>query len=105
LKITDLLHIYTGSGGTKNFQSGNLTFKNEKESDKKLEQVKRMLTYLPKHSFTRRSAWRIMKQTNDYKKLATAIIQFAKNKQNEFSADEKTFKSQLSEIYAETFNV
>jgi thymidylate synthase len=76
----------------------------EKESDKKLEQVKRMLTYLPKHSFTRRSAWRIMKQTNDYKKLATAIIQFAKNKQNEFSADEKTFKVQLSEIYTETFN-
>jgi hypothetical protein len=105
LKITDLLHIYTGSGATKKFQSGNLTFKDEKESDKKLEQVKRMLTYLPKHSFTRRSAWRVMKQTNDYKKLATAVIQFAKNKQNEFSADEKTFKNQMVEIYNETFNV
>jgi hypothetical protein len=45
-----------------------------------------------------------MKKTQDYKKLATAIIQFAKNKENEFSADEKTFKSQLSEIYTETFN-
>jgi hypothetical protein len=104
LKITDLLHIYTGSGATKNFQSGNLTFKDEKESDKKLEQVKRMLTYLPKHSFTRRGVWGVMKKTDNYKKLATEIIKFAKNKQNEFSADEKTFKGQLLEIYTETFN-
>jgi hypothetical protein len=44
-----------------------------------------------------------MKQTNDYKKLANAIIQFANNKQNEFSADEKTFKVQLLGIYNETF--
>jgi hypothetical protein len=104
LTITDLLFLYTGSGATKDFQLGKLTFKDEKESDKKFEQVKRMLAYLPKHSFTRRSAWRVMKKTQDYKKLATAIIQFAKNKENEFSADEKTFKSQLSEIYTETFN-
>jgi hypothetical protein len=105
LKITDLLHIYTGSGGTKNFQSGNLTFKNEKESDKMLEQVKRMQKHLPKHSFTRRGIWNVMKRTDNYKKLATAVIQFAKNKQNEFSADEKTFKNQMVEIYTETFNV
>lgn len=104
LTITDLLFVYTSSGSTKKFQLGELEFVNEKESDKKLEQVKRMLKYLPKHSFTRRGVWGVMKQTNDYKKLATAIIQFAKNKQNEFSADEKTFKVQLSEIYTETFN-
>jgi hypothetical protein len=103
LTITDLLFLYTGSGTTKDFQLGNLTFKDEKESDKKFEQVKRLLKHLPKHSFTRRSAWRVMKQTNDYKKLANAIIQFANNKQNEFSADEKTFKVQLLGIYNETF--
>lgn len=103
LTITDLLHIYTGGGSTKDFQLGTLTFKNEKESDKKLEQVKRMLTYLPKHSFTRRGVWRMMKKTQDYKKLATEIIKFAKDKQNEFSADEKTFQSQLVDIYNNTF--
>jgi hypothetical protein len=103
LTITDLLFIYTGSGNTKNFQLGTLTFMNEKESDKKLEQVKRMLTYLPKHSFTRRGIWGVMKKTENYKKLATEIIKFAKDKQNEFSADEKTFKGQLLDIYNNTF--
>jgi hypothetical protein len=103
LTITDLLFIYTGSGNTKNFQLGTLTFNNEKESDKKLEQVKRMLTYLPKHSFTRRGIWGVMKKTDNYKKLATEIIKFAKDKQNEFSADEKTFKGQLLDIYNNTF--
>jgi len=104
LTITDLLFIYTGSGSTKDFQLGTLTFKNEKESDKKLEQVKRMLGYLPKHSFTRRGVWGIMKKTDNYKKLATEIIKFAKDKQNEFSADEKTFKGQLLDIYNNTFS-
>jgi hypothetical protein len=103
LKITDLLHIYTGRGTTKSFKSGNLTFHNEKESDKKLEQVKRMQKHLPKHTFTRRGIWSVMKGNDDYKKMANAIIQFAKDKQKEFSADEKTFKGQLLEIYTETF--
>ena len=106
LKITDLLHMYCGSGGTtvaKDFQLGNLKFKNEKRSDALLEQVKRMQEHLPKHSFTRRGIWSVMKQTDNYKKLATAIIKFAKDKQTEFSADEKTFKGQLFEIYDNTF--
>ena len=34
LTITDLLFLYTGSGATKDFQLGKLTFKDEKESDK-----------------------------------------------------------------------
>jgi len=106
LTITDLLFIYTGSGNTKEFQLGNLTFKDEKESDKLLDQVRRLLKHLPKHSFTRRGLWQVMKKAKaktNYKELATAIIQYSKNTENQFSADEKTFKSQLFEIYDNTF--
>ena len=102
LTITDLLFIYCGSGGTKNFQLGKLTFKDEKESDKLLDQVKRMLNVLPKHSFTRRGIWKVMKQAENKRKLATAIIKFSRDAKNEFSPDEKTFKSQLVEIYEST---
>jgi len=104
LTITDLLFIYTGSGNTKEFQLGNLTFKDEKESDKLLDQVRRLLKHLPKHSFTRRGLWRVMKKAKtNYKELANAIINFSRNTENQFSADEKTFKSQLIEIYDNTF--
>jgi hypothetical protein len=108
LRITDLLFIYTGSGNTKEFQLGKLTFKDEKESDKTLVEVKRMLKVLPKHTYTRRGLWGIMKKVKvkaktNYKELATAIINFSKNTENQFSADEKTFKSQLIEIYDNTF--
>jgi hypothetical protein len=106
LKITDLLHIYCGSGSTKDFNLGNLTFKNESESDKLLKEVKRMLLVLPKHSFTRRSIWKIMKPNfinGKYNKLANAIIKFAKDSKNEFSADELTFKQQIHEIWTNTF--
>jgi hypothetical protein len=101
LKITDLLFLYCGSGSTKQFQLGNLKFKNEKQSDKMLEEVKRMLSVLPKHTFTRRSLWRIMKKVDNHKKLATEIIKFSKNG---FSADETTFKLQLNEIYEKSFS-
>ena len=106
LTITDLLHIYCGSGSTKNFQLGNLTFKDEKQSDKMLVQVKRMQQYVPNYSFTRRSIWRYMKPNfikGDYKKMANAIIDFSKNVNNEFSADEKTFKAQIYDIWADSF--
>jgi hypothetical protein len=43
------------------------------------------------------------KAKTNYKELATAIIKYSKDSQNEFSADEKTFKSQLFEIYDNTF--
>jgi hypothetical protein len=104
LRITDLLFIYTGSGNTKEFQLGKLTFKDEKESDKTLVEVKRMLKVLPKHTYTRRGLWGIMKKVKtNYKELATAIIKYSKDTENQFSADEKTFKSQLIEIYDNTF--
>jgi len=101
LKITDLLFLYCGSGGTKNFQAGKLTFKDEAKSDKMLEEVKRMLVVLPKHSFTRRSLWRVMKNVDNYKKLATAIIKYSKNG---FSADETSFRGELESICEKTFN-
>ena len=106
LTITDLLHIYCGGGSTKNFQLGNLTFKDEKQSDKMLVQVKRMQQYVPNYSFTRRSIWRYMKPNfikGDYKKMANAIINYSKNVNNEFSADEKTFKAQIYDIWADSF--
>jgi len=43
------------------------------------------------------------KAKTNYKELANAIINFSRNTENQFSADEKTFKSQLIEIYDNTF--
>jgi hypothetical protein len=106
LSITDLLHIYCGSGSTKNFQLGELKFKNEKDSDKLLAEVKRMREFIPNYSFTRRSIWKFTKPNfinGDYKKLSNAIIKFSKDSKNEFSADEKTFKKQVYEIWADSF--
>ena len=104
LRVTDLLFLYCGKGDTKEFKLGKLTFINEKQSDKTLEEVKRMLKVLPKHSYTRRAIWRLMKKAKDnYKELANAIINFSRNTENQFSADEKTFKGQLFEIYDNTF--
>jgi len=100
LTITDLLFLYCGGGSTKAFQLGELTFIDEAKSDKKLEQVKRMLNVLPKYSFTRRGLWRLMKKVDNYKKLATEVIKFSKIG---FSADEAGFKQQLDEIYENNF--
>lgn len=108
LSITDLLHIYCGSGSTKKFQSGELKFNNEKDSDKLLAEVKRMREFIPNYSFTRRSIWKFTKPkfiNGDYKKLSNAIIKFSKDSKNGFSADEKTFKQQVQEIWTKTFDV
>jgi len=71
-----------------------------------ITEVKRMREFIPNYSFTRRSIWKFTKPNfinGDYKKLSNAIIKFSKDSKNEFSADEKTFKQQVYEIWADSF--
>lgn len=109
LTITDLLYIYTGSGNTKKFQSGELEFINEQESDKLLKTILDVKSYVPNKSFVRRGLYFIMKQTQgNYAKMGNAIIRIAKEKASSglaFSSDEKSFKNELIQIYQKEFGV
>lgn len=107
--ITDLLFIYTGSGNTKKFQSGELEFINEKESDKLLKTILEVKPYVPNKSFVRRGLYFIMKQTQgEYSKMGNAIIRIAKEKASSgltFSSDETSFKNELTQIYQKEFGI
>lgn len=109
LTITDLLFIYTGSGNTKKFQTGELSFINQKDSDKLLKSILDIKPYVPRHSFVRRGLYFIMKQTQgEYDKMAKAIIKVAKEKTDSgisFSSDEKSFKNELIQIYQKEFGI
>lgn len=109
LTITDLLFIYTGSGNTKKFQSGELEFINEKESDKLLKTILEVKPYVPNKSFVRRGLYFIMKQTQgEYAKMGNAIIRIAKEKASSgltFSSDETSFKNELTQIYQKEFGI
>lgn len=62
IQITPLVECYTYSTSMKEFRSGKMTFPNETESDKMIEQLMDLNAYLPKKAFCRRSIIRLMRQ-------------------------------------------
>jgi predicted nucleic acid-binding protein len=107
LKITDLLHIYTGQGGTKDFHNGDLKFTNEKEGDELLKATIKVKELIPKLAMCRRQLYKVMRQCNDYNRFADAIITVAhglKVAQSSFSHKEDEFREHLQRILLAEFS-
>lgn len=106
LTITDLLYIYTGSGVMKDYKSGNLSFKNQKDSDVLLKCVIKLKPHLPNKAYVRRSLYKMMAIVGDYKKMTDAIITHAKTLKEvgrEFKENEADFFIELEAIRRKAF--
>lgn len=94
---TDLQYIFDIS--IKEFRSGKMKFKNEKESMSLLESMKKIVKHLPRFAYCRRSIFQILKKTQvNHKLLAELILSEVKAMAKEcrfFQADEKLFKAEI----------
>jgi len=75
--VTDLTHIFLGSGSNKTYKSGTMKFEDEKDSLTMARQIARMMKSIPNKAFCRRKLPSIMKGC-DYKVFADAVIEAAK---------------------------
>ena len=111
LTITDLCFIFTGSGGykqTRAFKNGELVFPDIKESNRLLKSVIKVLPYIPKKSFTRRSLYKVLRMTKEYDRMADAIIKTSKLLSDacmSFSENETDFHNHLIKIYKSEFKI
>ena len=111
LKITDLQYIFLGGGGQneiKAFKNGTLKFINEDDSMELLKQVMRLKPHIPNKAPIRRKLYTLMRMSNNYKKLADAIIVAAKGLKAghvKFSENPADFYSHILRIYQEAFKV
>jgi hypothetical protein len=108
LTMTDLLHIFLGSNNRKEFKSGQMVFVNEKDSMELLDAVMMVKNVIPNKAFVRRSLYKIMRLSKDYKKMAKAILKTAealKTAHTKFSENERDFYEHLVKIYKSEFSV
>lgn len=108
LTMTDLLHIFLGSNNRKEFTSGQMTFVNEKDSLELLDAVMMVKNVIPNKAFVRRSLYKIMRLSKDYKRMSKAILKTAealKTAHTKFSENEREFYDHLVKIYKAEFSV
>jgi hypothetical protein len=106
LTVTDFEQIYLGGGGSKehkSFKNGTMKFVNEADSDKLLDAVMMVKPYVPNKAFARRSLYKVMRMTADYKKFAKVIVKAAKalaESESKFSENEEEFLNHLIKLNA-----
>jgi hypothetical protein len=105
LTVTDFEQIYLGGGGSKehkSFKNGTMKFVNETDSDKLLDAVMMVKPYVPNKAFARRSLYKVMRMTADYKKFAKVIVKAAKalaESESKFSENEEEFLNHLIKLH------
>ena len=112
LTTTDLLHIFMG-GASKNqegkaFKSGDLKFFDVDDSYEMLDAVTLVKNDIPNKSFARRSLFKVLRMSKDYKRMSKAILKSAKHltKANaKFSENETDFLAHLIDIYRAEFKI
>jgi hypothetical protein len=106
LTVTDFEQIYLGGGGSKehkSFKDGSMKFVNESDSDKLLDAVMMVKPYVPNKAFARRSLYKVMRMTADYKKFAKVIVKAGKalaENESKFSENEMEFLNHLIKLNA-----
>lgn len=111
LQVTDLQYIFLGNGGSREskiFKSGTVSFVNELDSMKLLDAVLKVVNVIPNKSFVRRALYKVMRLTNNYDKMANAILKTAEalaNGHSKFSENESEFYDHLIKIYKSEFKV
>jgi len=90
LKVTDLQHIFLGGSGKPQvtaFKSGEMIFDDEQSSNKMLVSVEKMMSVLPRKTFSRRAMYKAIVTTGQPEKLADAIVEASK-KHKKFTENE-----------------
>jgi len=105
LTVTDLLNIFMGNGGAKEnkqFKSGEMRFVDETRSTELLHAVVRIMPYIPNKAYIRRSLYKIMRMTSDYKRLAEAIVNAGEHLRagaSAFPENEADFYDHMVKVY------
>ena len=102
LQPTDLQYIF---GVTpKEFRSGEMKFKDEKESLRLLNSMSKIVSHLPRFAYCRRAIFQLLndeKTKIDHKVLAELILKEVKimaKKGEGFSSEEKVFKAEIQKL-------
>jgi hypothetical protein len=112
LTTTDLLYIFMGGASkeheVKAFKSGDLKFFDVDDSYEMLDAVVLVKNDIPNKAPVRRSLYKVLRLSKDYRKMAKAILKASKylTKANaKFSENETDFLAHLIDIYRAEFKI
>lgn len=98
LTMTDLMYIFLGGAGSienKAFKSGEMKFRNERESNELLKIVNEVRNFLPNKAYIRRAFYTFIRAEKQNKLVKDAILTYTNTM---FSENETLFKGDLKNI-------
>jgi hypothetical protein len=97
-QITPLLEAYLFTSDQADYRKGKMTFTNESQSDKIIEQMIELNQYMPSKAFCRRAIIRVMRNPKyNHKKMLNAIKQYV-NLVGAFTENERALKAELEKL-------
>lgn len=99
-QITPLLEAYLFTSSQKDYREGTMTFPNEQQSDRIIQQMVDLNQYLPSKAFCRRAIVKVMlNEKYNHKKMVSAIKQYVKLV-GSFTENERGLKAELDNLVA-----
>jgi hypothetical protein len=95
LTMTDLMHIFLGGAGEKEnklFRSGEMKFKNEKQSLELLKMLNEVRNLIPNKAYIRRAFYSFVRENKENKLIKDAMLTYLDRK---YSENEMLFKGEL----------